>query len=91
MSKLAGAVGLLVGLAWLPWLGLAAGIGLTVFFIGDVIAHVRAGIYHNIAFPACTYCLRPAQLPTWPTRSDHDLRPRLSDCVRTAVGSSSGP
>ncbi|THA77713.1 DoxX family protein [Streptomyces sp. A0642] len=51
-SKLAGAVGLLVGLAWLPWLGLAAGIGLTVFFIGAVIAHVRAGIYRNIAFPS---------------------------------------
>ncbi|MET7370689.1 DoxX family protein [Streptomyces sp. NPDC005566] len=50
-SKLAGAVGLVIGLAWLPWLGLAAGIGLVLFFVGAVIAHIRAGVYHNIAFP----------------------------------------
>ncbi|MFD8963159.1 DoxX family protein [Streptomyces anulatus] len=50
--KLAGAVGLVVGLSGAPWLGLAAGIGLVAFFVGAVLAHVRARVFHNIAFPA---------------------------------------
>ncbi|MFC5173197.1 DoxX family protein [Streptomyces mutomycini] len=49
--KLAGAAGLLMGLLGVHWLGLAAGIGLTAFFIGAVQAHVRARVFHNIAFP----------------------------------------
>ncbi|MEU1122500.1 DoxX family protein [Streptomyces sp. NPDC005899] len=49
--KLAGAVGLLVGLLGVHWLGLAAGAGLTAFFIGAVLAHVHAGVLHNVAFP----------------------------------------
>ncbi|MGB3481887.1 MAG: DoxX family protein [Mycobacterium sp.] len=50
-AKAAGAVGLIVGLVAIPWLGVAAGIGLIVFFIGAVIAHVRARVFYNIAFP----------------------------------------
>ncbi|AZM46520.1 transmembrane invasion protein [Streptomyces sp. WAC 06738] len=49
--KLAGAAGLVVGLAAVPWLGVAAGVGLTLFFVGAVAAHVRARVFHNIAFP----------------------------------------
>ncbi|MEU5284705.1 DoxX family protein [Streptomyces sp. CA-278952] len=49
--KLAGAAGLLIGLFGVPWLGLAAAIGLTVFFVGAVLAHVRVRVFHNIAFP----------------------------------------
>ncbi|MBO0839395.1 MAG: DoxX family protein [Sciscionella sp.] len=49
--KLAGAVGLVVGLTVLPWLGVAAGLGLIVFFVGAVAAHVRARVFYNIAFP----------------------------------------
>ncbi|WP_435972338.1 DoxX family protein [Streptomyces sp. Qhu_M48] len=49
--KLLGAAGLLMGLLGLHRLGLAAGIGLTVFFIGAVLAHVRARVFRNIAFP----------------------------------------
>lgn len=49
--KLAGAVGLLVGLLGVPWLGLAAGVGLTVFFVGAVVVHLRARVLHNIAAP----------------------------------------
>ncbi|TXS42033.1 DoxX family protein [Streptomyces sp. OR43] len=49
--KLAGAAGLLMGLLGVHRLGLAAGIGLTAFFIGAVLAHVRARVFHNIAFP----------------------------------------
>lgn len=50
--KLAGAAGLFVGLIAVPWLGVAAGIGLTLFFIGAVATHVKAKVFHNIAFPA---------------------------------------
>ncbi|MEU3028760.1 DoxX family protein [Streptomyces incarnatus] len=49
--KLTGALGLAAGLAGAPWLGLAAGAGLTAFFIGAIITHVRAHVLHNIAFP----------------------------------------
>lgn len=49
--KLAGAVGLTIGLLGAPWLGLAAAIGLVAFFLGAVGAHVRAGVLYNIAFP----------------------------------------
>ncbi|MFE2019824.1 DoxX family protein [Streptomyces sp. NPDC059499] len=49
--KLAGAAGLLMGLLGVHRLGLAAGIGLTAFFIGAVLAHVRARVCYNIAFP----------------------------------------
>ncbi|MFJ7060206.1 DoxX family protein [Streptomyces griseobrunneus] len=49
--ELAGGLGLLVGLLGAPRLGLAAGAGLTAFFIGAVLAHLRARVFHNIAFP----------------------------------------
>jgi len=39
--ELAGAVGLLIGLAWAP-LGIAAAIGVILYFIGALIGHVRA-------------------------------------------------
>ncbi|ADU01523.1 MULTISPECIES: DoxX family protein [Mycolicibacterium] len=50
-AKLAGAVGLVIGLVAVPWVGVAAGIGLVLFFIGAVGAHGRARVFHNIAFP----------------------------------------
>ncbi|KWX67142.1 DoxX family protein [Mycobacterium sp. NAZ190054] len=50
--KLAGAVGLGLGLAVAPWLGLAAAVGLVGFFVGAVWVHVRTRVFHNIAFPA---------------------------------------
>jgi hypothetical protein len=49
--KLAGALGLLVGVVGLPVIGIAAATGLVLFFIGAVIAHVRARVFYNIAFP----------------------------------------
>jgi hypothetical protein len=48
--KAAGAVGLLVGIA-VPALGVAAAIGLVLFFIGALITHVRARFW-NIAAPS---------------------------------------
>jgi len=49
--KLAGALGLLVGVVGLPVIGIAAATGLVLYFIGAVIAHVRARVFYNIAFP----------------------------------------
>ncbi|MFF3574265.1 DoxX family protein [Nocardia jiangxiensis] len=49
--KLAGALGLVAGLIWLPWLGVAAGVGLILFFVGAVVAHIRARVFYNLAFP----------------------------------------
>jgi hypothetical protein len=41
-AELAGAAGLLTGIAWRP-LGTAAAAGLTLYFVGAVVAHLRAG------------------------------------------------
>jgi hypothetical protein len=48
----AGVAGLVAGLLGLRPLGLAAAAGLVVFFVGAVVAHVRARVFYNIAFPA---------------------------------------
>lgn len=40
--EFAGAVGLLVGIWW-PSIGIAAGIGLVVYFVGAVVSHLRVG------------------------------------------------
>ncbi|WP_412458594.1 DoxX family protein [Mycolicibacterium fortuitum] len=52
LLKGAAAVGLLVGLVAFPPLGVAAAVGLTAFFIGAIVTHIRAGVFYNIAFPA---------------------------------------
>ena len=40
--ELAGALGLVVGIWW-PWVGVAAGIGLVIYFVGAVVSHLRVG------------------------------------------------
>jgi len=59
--KLAGALGLLVGLG-LPVIGIAAATGLVLYFIGAVIAHLRAHVFYNIAFPSAYLGLSAASL-----------------------------
>ncbi|MFI0544440.1 DoxX family protein [Streptomyces sp. WSLK1-3] len=49
-AKIAGAVGLLVGL-FLPYVGLAAGVGLVLYFTGAVVTVARARWYSHIPFP----------------------------------------
>ncbi|MFI6090968.1 DoxX family protein [Streptomyces sp. NPDC051218] len=49
-AKAAGAVGLLVGLL-VPAVGVAAGIGLALYFAGAVVTVVRARWYAHIPFP----------------------------------------
>lgn len=57
--KGSGAVGVAAGLVWLPGLGLAAAIGLTLFYVGAVTAHIRAGVFRTLGFPL-TYLLLAA-------------------------------
>ncbi|MGW5879623.1 DoxX family protein [Nocardiopsis terrae] len=60
--KTAGAVGLLLGLLGAPALGVAAAVGLVAFYTGAVIAHVRARVLHNLAFPGAYLALAAASL-----------------------------
>jgi len=41
-SEFAGAVGLLAGIRW-KGLGVAAAVGLVIYFVGAIISHVRVG------------------------------------------------
>ncbi|MEU8894902.1 DoxX family protein [Nocardia sp. NPDC048505] len=50
LAKAAGAVGLLAGL-FLPAIGVAAAIGLILYFLGAVVAVLRAHSYKTVAFP----------------------------------------
>ncbi|WP_027944429.1 DoxX family protein [Amycolatopsis taiwanensis] len=49
-AKGAGAVGLVAGL-FVPVLGVAAGIGVVLYFLGAVITVIRARSYAHIPFP----------------------------------------
>ncbi len=60
--KLAGAIGLIVGVVGLPVIGIAAATGLVLYFIGAVIAHLRARVFYNIAFPGAYLGLSAASL-----------------------------
>jgi len=40
--EFAGAVGLVLGIWW-PAVGVAAGVGLVVYFVGAIVAHLRVG------------------------------------------------
>jgi hypothetical protein len=49
--EIAGAAGLLVGLGWGP-LGIAAGVGLVLYFVGATAAHLRKGDVKGAPIPA---------------------------------------
>jgi hypothetical protein len=49
--KVAGVVGVIVGLLWLPALAIAAAVGLVLFYVGAVLTHVKARAFYNLAFP----------------------------------------
>lgn len=51
LLKAAGAGGLGLGLLGVPLIGLAAAVGLVLFFLGALVVHVRARVFHNIAAP----------------------------------------
>ncbi|MCH1883372.1 DoxX family protein [Agrococcus sp. ARC_14] len=52
LLKGAGAAGLVIGIAGVPLVGILAASGLTLFYLSALIAHVRARVFHSIAFPA---------------------------------------
>jgi len=60
LLKAAGAAGLLIGLLSVPALGIAAAIGLVLFFAGALAVHVRARVFHSIAFPGIYFALAVA-------------------------------
>ncbi|WP_106401739.1 DoxX family protein [Actinocorallia populi] len=60
--KAAGAAGLALGLLGGRTIGIAAAAGLVLFFIGAIAAHVRARVFHNIAFPGGYLALAVASL-----------------------------
>ncbi|WP_369386935.1 DoxX family protein [Streptomyces sp. CG1] len=62
LLKAAGAAGLLLGLFGLRPLGIAAGVGLVLFYLGAMAAHVRARVFHNIAFPGLFLALAAGAL-----------------------------
>jgi hypothetical protein len=49
-AKAFGAVGLVIGL-WIPALGVAAAIGLVLYFVGAVLIVLRARAYSHVPFP----------------------------------------
>lgn len=49
-AKAAGAIGLLTGL-WVPVIGVIAGIGLVLYFLGAVVTVLRARSYAHVPFP----------------------------------------
>lgn len=60
--KAAGAAGLLLGLSGVRFIGIAAAIGLVLFFIGAIAVHLRARVYHNIASPGGFFMLATVSL-----------------------------
>ena len=50
LAKAAGALGLLVGL-FLPFIGVAAAIGIILYFLGAVVTVLRARSYKTVAYP----------------------------------------
>jgi len=66
--KTAGALGLLLGLLGVPFIGVAAATGLVLFFVGAVAAHVRARVYYNISYPGGYLALATASLALAITR-----------------------
>jgi hypothetical protein len=62
MLKGTGAAGLIVGLAGLPLIGALAASGLSLFYLGALIAHLRARVFHSIAFPVLFFVFALASL-----------------------------
>ena len=60
LLKAAGAAGLVIGLLGVRPLGIAAAVGLVLFFTGALAVHVRARVFHNIAVPGTYFALAAA-------------------------------
>jgi DoxX-like family len=60
--KTAGVAGLLLGLLGVPIVGIAAAVGLILFFTGALITHMRAGVLYNLYFPGMYWALASGSL-----------------------------
>ncbi|GAA4033688.1 hypothetical protein GCM10022247_68410 [Allokutzneria multivorans] len=49
--KAAGAAGVLLGLLGVPLVGAVAAFGLAVFYVGAVVAHLRARVFRTVVVP----------------------------------------
>lgn len=63
VAKLAGGIGLLIGLLGGRSVGLLAAIGLVIFFVGAVGRHIQTRVYYNIAFPSTFLLLSALSIP----------------------------
>jgi len=61
--ELAGAAGILIGIAWAP-LGIAAAGGLVLYFVGALLAHARAGDLKGMLTPLVPLLFSVAVLVT---------------------------
>jgi DoxX-like family len=59
--KVAGALGLLAGIA-VPAIGLAAAVGLVLFFVGAIATAIHAHWYAHLSYPAAFLVLASAAL-----------------------------
>ena len=59
--EFAGATGLVLGI-WLPFLGIAASIGLVIYFVGAVVSHLRVGDAKGIGPAAMLLTMSAAAL-----------------------------
>jgi hypothetical protein len=60
--KMAGAIGLLLGLAGVPFIGVAAAAGLVLFFVGAIVTHARSRAMGAAWFPGVYLALAAASL-----------------------------
>ena len=61
--EFAGAIGLLAGIRWRQ-LGIAAAIGLVLYFVGAVLSHVRVGDYAGLVSPGVMLAIAVAVMST---------------------------
>lgn len=59
--EFAGALGLVVGIWWPP-IGVAAGIGLVLYFVGAIVSHLRVGDFKGIGSAAFMLVLAAGSL-----------------------------
>lgn len=59
--EFAGAAGLVLGIWW-PLLGVAAGVGLVIYFAGAILSHLRVGDFRGIGPAAMLLAMSAAAL-----------------------------
>ena len=76
--EIAGGVGLVVGI-FRPKIGVAAGVGLVLYFVGAMLAHVRVADWAGITAPIMPLALSTAALVLRIKSHTQDETPRTTD------------